>query len=298
MTGEKLHINPESSSLMKLATYASVATAFVLIIIKFYAWVVTDSVSMLSSLVDSTLDMVVSLINMMAVRYALMPPDDDHRFGHTGAEDIAAMGQAAFITGSAIFIFFTAIERMINPQPIEQTAFGIGVMVFSIITTLALVTFQKYVVVKTKSTAISADSLHYSGDLLMNCAVIFAIVLTSNFGWKFADPLFGIAISVYIIYCAWKIGAMAFDKLMDKEFDDTEKEKIKQLVLSYPGVLGMHRLKTRYSGIKPFIQFDLELDGEQTLFSAHAIADALENKLMEMYPGGEVIIHEDPVEKA
>lgn len=293
MSAEKIYINQESSRLMKLATYASVGVAGILIIVKFYAWVITDSVSMMSSLIDSSLDIVVSLINMFAVRYALMPPDEDHKFGHTSAEDVAAMGQAAFVSGSALFISFTAIERLLNPHPIEHTAIGIYVMVFSLVMTFALVAFQKYVAAKTKSTAITADSLHYAGDLLMNGSVIAALLLSENMGWDFADPVFAIIISIYIIYGAWQIGGMAFDKLMDKEFPEEEKKKITEFILAHREVLGIHQLKTRYSGIKPFIQFHLELDGNQTLFSAHKIADEIENKLMEMYPGGDIIIHED-----
>lgn len=289
------HINPESAKLMKLATYASVAVAIILIIIKFYAWLVTDSVSMLSSLVDSMLDAVVSIINLLAVRYALTPPDDEHRFGHTGAEDIAALSQAAFIAGSALFIIFNAVHRFVHPEPLHQTILGIWVMVFSLAATFALVTFQRYVVKKTGSTAISADQLHYLGDLLMNGTVIAALLLTSNLGWNMADPFFAILISLYIIYGARKIGRLAFDKLMDREFPEEEKKKITDLVLSYPGVLGMHDLKTRYSGIKPFIQFDLEMDGNKSLTDAHEIAETIMKKLEQMFPGGEVFIHEDPV---
>lgn len=288
-------ISPEYARLMRLATWASVFVASILIAIKFYAWVITDSVSMMSSLIDSFLDMIVSLVNLMAVRYALMPPDEEHRFGHTAAEDVAALAQSAFIAGSAVFIAISAIRRLMNPELIHQADLGVYVMIFSIFATIALVLFQKYVVKKTKSSAIGADSLHYISDLLMNVSIIVALVLSSKFGMVYADPIFAIFIAVYISYGAWKIGFEAFNKLLDKEFDDEEREKIKQTVREYPGAINIHNLKTRYSGIKPFIQFHLELDGTQTLHDAHEIADGLEAKLMEMFPGGEVIIHQDPV---
>jgi len=289
------HIDPQKASLMRWATYASVSVAFVLIIIKFYAWIVTDSVSLLSSLIDSSLDMIVSLINMMAIRYSLMPPDKEHRFGHSGAEDISALSQAAFIAGSALFIIFNAAQRFLDPQLTEKSTLGIIVMVFSIFATAALIIFQKYVVKRTKSTAVSADSLHYVGDLGMNLSVIIALILSSKFGWKYADPIFALGIAFYILYGAWEIGKMAFDKLMDKEFGEDERQKIKDLIRDHPGALGIHDLKTRYSGVKPFIQFHLELNGKQQLYEAHEIADSLEKKLLEMFPGGEVVIHEDPV---
>lgn len=168
-------------------------------------------------------------------------------------------------------------------------------MMFSIVATFLLVSFQKYVVSKTKSTAIGADSVHYKADLLMNVAVIIALIFSAQFGWVYADPILAILIAAYIFKSAWEIGNVAFDKLMDKEFDDEDKQKILDTALNFPGVKGIHDLKTRHSGIKPFIQFHLELDGNQTLKEAHDIADGLEKKLIEMFPGGEVVIHEDPV---
>ncbi len=290
------HNNPQTEGLMRIATYAAVGTALMLVAVKFYAWLATDSVSIMTSLADSGLDVVISLINFFAIRYALEPPDEEHRFGHSGAEDVAALAQSAFVAGSAMLILISAVQRLFEPQPVEQSSVGIAVMGFSIIATLLLVLFQRYVVRRTGSTAIGADSLHYLGDLLMNAAVIVAIILSDSFGIEHADPVLAAVIALYIAYGAWRIGKLAFDKLMDKEMPEDEQKKIEDFVLGQPGVLGMHNLKTRYSGIKPFIQFHLDLNGNQTLFEAHEIADSLEHSLMEMFPGGEVIIHEDPVE--
>ena len=279
---------------MKLATYASVSVAAFLILIKFWAWLETDSVSILSALVDSMLDLVTSAINLFAVRYALMPPDADHRFGHNSAEDVAALGQGAFVAGSATFIAINAFGKLLHPEPIGATGIGITVMAISVAATLALVTFQRIVVKRTGSTAIHADHLHYLSDLALNGSVIVALVLSSKLGWHYADPLFSIAISIGILYGAWHIGRRAFDKLMDKSFPEAEVEKIQNMAMAHPGVLGVHNIKTRYSGIKPFIQFHLELDGTQSLHATHLIADTLEHSLLERYPGGEVIIHQDP----
>lgn len=280
---------------MRNAALASVVVALLLIGTKFYAWMVTDSVSLLSSLVDSSLDLIVSTINMLAIRYALMPPDEDHRFGHTSAEDVAALAQAAFIAGSAVFIVISALGRLFDPTPMEHGAIGIVVMIFSIVATLGLVMYQKYVIKRTKSTAVSADSLHYVGDLLMNGAVIAALVLSSYKNMIYADAVFAFLIAFYILYNAYKIGREAFDKLMDKAFPPEDEARIHDLVMEHPGALGYHDLKTRYAGIKAFIQLHLDLDGSQSLQEAHAIADSLEHKLERVFPGSEVIIHQDPV---
>jgi len=284
----------DNSTYMRFATYASVSVAIILIAAKIYAWFLSGSVSIMASVVDSILDLIVSFLNLLAIRYALQPPDEEHKFGHNSAEDVAALAQSAFIAGSAIFILFAAIGKFSHPSPVTHSGIGIAVMIFSIVTTLLLVMFQKFVVKKTGSTVIEADSLHYVGDIFMNASVIIALILSSYFDFQYADPIFAIIIAIYIFRGSWKIGRLAFDKLMDKEFAPEEKKIIIDYVNSVKEAKGIHELKTRYSGIKPFIQFHLELDGNLTLKEAHDIADKIEMKLKEMFPNGEVIIHQDP----
>jgi len=284
----------EAARLLRLATTASVATAVVLIVVKLAAFVFTDSVSILSTLIDSMLDAAASFVNLIAVRHALVPADREHRFGHGKAEPLAAMVQAAFITGSAIFLVIEAVPRLFTPHPVSHSAVGIGVMAFSIVATLALVTLQRRVIQRTGSLAISADQLHYLGDVLVNGAVIVALLLATQLGWTFADPLFGIGIAAYILYNAWQIAAGALDMLMDRELPEDERDRIRGVIRQHAGVLGVHDLRTRASGPQIFIQCHIELDGDQSLRQAHAIADAVEFDLRAAFPGAEVIVHQDP----
>jgi ferrous-iron efflux pump FieF len=156
---------------MRLATYASVTVASVLIVTKFAAWVMTDSVSLLSTLIDSLLDVAASGLNLIAVHHALQPADFEHRYGHGKAEALAGLGQAAFISGSAAFLLIEAGQRIFNPKTIDNSEIGIAVMVVAIALTVVLVAFQRYVVRKTGSLAIGADSLHYQTDVLVNASV-------------------------------------------------------------------------------------------------------------------------------
>ena len=280
--------------LMKLATTASVAVAGTLIGAKFFAWFATDSVSILSTLIDSLLDALASMLNLIAVRHALTPADREHRFGHGKAEPLAALGQSAFITGSAVFLLFEASRRLFNPVAVSNGSIGIAVMVFSIVVTVALVVFQRSVVRRTGSFAIHADSLHYKGDVLVNGSVIVSLVLADQFGWGTADPLFGGAIAVYIVISAWGIARGALDMLMDREMPDQDRTRIRELALAHPAVRDMHDLRTRLSGPYAFIQLHLEMDGDLKLLRAHEIADQVEADILAAFPGAEVIIHEDP----
>jgi len=279
---------------MRLATYASVVTAAILIAVKLVAWLYTDSISLLSTLVDSVLDIFASLINLAAVRHALTPADKEHRFGHGKAEPLAALGQAAFISGSALFLIFEAGHRLFDPEPLAHTTLGIWVMVFAIAATFALTRFQAYVVRKTGSMAIRADSLHYVGDLLVNISVIVALLLVAELGWLWVDSVFGLAIAVYISTNAWRIAHGAYDMLMDRELPDEERQRIKEIVLAHPRVMDLHDLRTRSSGPYAFIQIHLELDGAMSLLESHEIADEVEALIREAFPEAEVLIHQDP----
>lgn len=285
----------DTHRLMRHASYASVTTALILIFVKLIAWLITDSVSILATLIDSSLDILASLLNMFAIRHALIPADHEHRFGHGKAEALAGMGQAMFIVGSAGVLLLQAAGRLLHPQP-AMTGFGIGVgvMIFSIVATLLLLSYQRYVIKHTNSTAIKADALHYKSDLLVNGSVILALVLTF-YGWSGFDSIFAIGIALFILYSAWQIVSESINLLMDKELPDDERDKIYIIVSRHPSAKGMHDLRTRRAGTTVFIQLHLEIDGNLKLAEAHEIADEVELEIKKIFPDSEVIIHEDPV---
>jgi len=283
----------DRAGLLKLASVASVLTAGFLIVAKLVAWSMTGSVSLLASLVDSVMDSIASLINLFAIRYSLQPADENHRFGHGKAEPLAGLTQAAFIAGSAVFLVFHAIDRLRFTHTLEQVGVGVGVMVLAIVMTLGLLAIQRYVIKKTDSTAIRADSLHYLTDLLTNVSVLLALYL-STLGWTWADPVFAIAVAIYIFYSAFQIGHEAFQQLMDRQLPDDILEKIQATAMTHPEVTGTHEMRTRQAGHTRFVQLHLELDENMSLKRAHAIADEVEAKIMMFLPGAEVIIHQDP----
>ena len=288
-------IDPERARLlMRRATNLAVAAAALMIVGKLGAWLATDSVSILSSLADSVMDVLASLINLFAVRQALQPPDREHRFGHGKAEPLAGLGQALFISASAIFLIVEAVGRILEPEPIARAPVGIGVMVFAIIVTTALVTYQRRVVRLTGSTAIRADALHYASDILMNIGVIAALALAMTVGWGLADPIIALVIAAVIIHAAVRVARSAIQQLMDREFPEQDRERIRQIVLEHPDVRNCHDLRTRRSGIDSFIQVHVEMDSSLTLLRAHEISDDVEARIRKVFPHAEVLIHADP----
>jgi len=283
-----------SARLMKRATTASVAVAALMISIKLVAWIATDSVSLLSSLLDSVLDAAASILNLMAVRQAFVPADREHRFGHGKAEPLAGLGQAAFIGGSAVFLFIEAVHHLAQPSEIANSVIGVAVMAAAIAVTLGLVAYQRYVIRHTGSLVVSADELHYRSDVILNASVILALVVSTATGWRYADPLFGIAIGLWIIYGAWQVAQKALVQLMDHELPDTERARIRTIAQAHPKVSAVHDLRTRAAGPTAFIQVHLEMDGDMSLAQAHRVSDEVEAALLQAFPRSEVIIHQDP----
>lgn len=284
----------EYAYLVKRAGHAAIIAASLLIIVKLIAWFMTGSSSILAALTDSLMDVTTSIINLFAIKIALQPADKEHRFGHGKAESLAGLAQAAFISGSSVFLMINGVSALVNNNQINASSLGISVMLFSLIVTVALVLFQRYVVSKTNSMAIKADALHYRTDIVLNGAVLLAIVLAS-YGWNWADGVFAIAVSLYILQGAWEIGTQSVDALMDKQLPQEDQELIIKLAYKVKGVRGVHDLRTRSSGYIKFIQLHLELDDEQSLFAAHEKADELEFALEAKFPGADILIHLDPI---
>ena len=283
----------ETAKLLRLATYASTSVAIVLIAAKLFAWAASDSVSLLATLIDSMLDAVASIINLVAVRHALTPADKEHRFGHGKAEALAGLSQSLFIAGSAGYLLIEAWQRVIQPSAVESVELGIFVMAISIAATMLLLAFQRHVIKKTNSTAIRADALHYRTDLMVNGSVIVALLL-ANAGWPGFDGLFAGAIAIYILFSARDIIVTSYDHLMDRELPDEDRQKIKALVMQHPKARGLHDFRSRHSGTMTFIQLHLELDDDLSLMAAHKISDEVELSILNAFPGSEILIHIDP----
>lgn len=278
---------------VRLAAITSTSIALTLVVIKFYAWLVSDSSAMLASTTDSMLDLFASIMNIVILRFALAPPDKEHKFGHGKAESLAGLVQAAFVLGSALLLIFNGFERVLNPRIIEQSNIAIGVSVIAIVLTLLLVVFQRYVIKRTGSIVISADALHYQSDLFLNLGVLLALFLSQGL-WLQADGVFTITIALYLLYGAGTIIYQSVYQLMDHELDQDEREKIKNIILSHEHALGLHELRTRQSGVNRFIQFHLELEDSLSLIEAHTIGDEIEAEICEVFAPCEVFIHHDP----
>lgn len=280
--------------LVQTAAWAATITASFLLLMKLVTWWYTGSVSLLASLVDSTIDLLASVTNLVVVRYALQPADEEHKFGHGKAESLAALAQSAFIVGSACFLLLSGVQRLFNPTELNHPEAGVLISVIATAITAVLVLFQKWVVRKTGSQAIAADSLHYQSDLLMNIAIIVALGI-SWYGFPVADAIFAIIIGIFITVSAMKMAHDAVQSLLDRQLPLEDQEKIMTLASTVAGVEGVHDLRTRQAGATRFIQLHLELDDNLKLVDAHLIADAVEDRLEVAYPGADILIHQDPV---
>lgn len=279
--------------LVKLASKMAIFVAATLVFTKLYAWWVSSSSAMLASTTDSILDVFASLCSFIIIRFSLSPADEEHRFGHGKAENLAALMQSSFVLGSAILLMLHGVDRIISPQEVTHSSIAIGISVLAIVLTVALISVQKYVISKTKSVAIGADSLHYQSDLLLNAGVILALVL-NTYNWPQADGIFTVLVGVFLLTGAIKMIYHSIHDLMDRELAAEDLQSIKAVINSHPRANGFHELRTRQSGKMRFIQFHLELDDNLSLLQAHQISDEVEQELLKIFTDTEVFIHQDP----
>ncbi len=284
----------EHATLTSRAAMASIGMALFLLALKVWAAAQTGSVAMLGSLADTSLDILASVVTLWGVRYAAMPADREHRFGHGKAESLAALFQVIIISISALAILWRAISRWVDGQVTAHAELGIGVSAIAIAATIALLAYQRFVIRRTGSVAIHADHVHYQSDVLLNGAVIVALALDQYAGIGWADPLFGVGIAVTLLWGAWRASSQAIDQLMDREWPEEKRRRFMAAAARYPELAGLHDLRTRTSGASDFVQFHVWVDPDMTVATAHDLMDQAELGLQREFPGTEILIHLDP----
>ena len=284
-----------SERLNTSAGIAAVAIAATLVVLKLWALVQTGSLTIAATLADSAVDMLISLAGLVAIIYAARPADEDHAFGHTSVEDLVSLGQALFVTGSALAIAYGAARRLIAPTSptLSAEGTGIAIMLLSAALTGALVLWQRHVARTTGNRIVAADMMHYLGDLLPTVGAIIALALSARYGVGQADSILALIAAAVMLRGAFGIGMGAWHALMDRAAAPEIVEGIATMAANWPGVRGYHDLKTRTAGSRVFVNLHIELDGEQTLQEAHAISAALRRAIMQAYPQADVIIHKD-----
>ena len=289
-----LGTHAERSTLSTRAAMASVASALVLLGLKGWAAAATGSVAMLGSLADTALDLLASLVTLFGVRIAAQPADHDHRFGHGKAEALVALVRVVIISASAVAIAVRSIQRLAHGAETSHAELGIGVSVIAILLTFALTSYQKHVVRRTGSVAISTDHLHYQSDMLLNGAVIVALVLDQYLHLQGSDALFGLVLAAWLAWGAWKSSRQVLAQLMDQEWPADDRAAFLAEAANYPELAGLHDLRTRSSGTHRFVQFHVWVPGEWTVREAHDRMDMIEEKLQQRFPNTEILMHLDP----
>ena len=283
-----------SPSLNIRAAFASISVAVLLLGMKAWAVWATGSTAMLGSLADTALDLVASLATLAGVWIAAQPADDDHRFGHGKAEALAAMFQVVLISISAVGLAFRAVQQWIAGGRTEAAPDGMVVSGIAIVATLALIAYQRFVIARTGSLAIATDHVHYQSDLFLNLAVIAALALDQYGGVAGADPVFALAIAVWLGWGAWRASQAAIEQLMDREWPEEKRLRFVEIAARHPELERLHDLRTRTSGMRDFVQFHVDMPGEMSVAESHAIIDRVEHSLCGEFPNLELLIHIDP----
>ncbi len=282
--------------LEKKATVISTSVAGILVLMKMTVGIMSGSIAVLASAIDSLLDLTVSLFNYFALSNAEKDPDDKFHFGRSKIEPLAAVIEGTVISLSALFIFYEAIAKITHNREMLHMSESIWVMIASFVITAFLVAFLNYVAKKTKNMVIKADALHYKTDLFSNGAVLMALALISMTGEQLIDPILGMCIAIYMIYSAYPIIKEGVLMLLDAALEQEEIDKIIEVIKSEPVITAYHDLKTRESGSHVFISVHAVFNVSISLYDAHLIADRVEAKIRELFPDKKVhiLIHMDP----
>ncbi len=290
MTTEPLQLSDKQHKLKLSAVYLAIAISITLVILKIIAWYLTKSVSVQASMLDSTLDGITSFINFLAMRYALLPADADHRWGHGKAEALAGFAQSVFIILFTCFLLFSIAHRLIYPEPIIVSVIGISFIVLSGFLTLLLVIWQKYVVRVTGSLIIQADSVHYETDLLSNLGILLSLYVSMKFNFIYVDFMVGVLIAIYLISSVWKILWTSVDILMDKELDGAIKQRVVELALTHPNVKELDDMRTRSGGTQHFVQFGLRFHKKLTSEEIEKTRHEVYTNIQTVFPDMEITI--------
>ena len=276
------------------AAVASVTLALLFLFGKAWAAWETDSTAMLASLADTALDVIASLTTLAGIRIAAIPADHDHRFGHGKAEALVALAQVALIILSAIAIGWHAADQLLHGGQSQALDVGVGISMLAIAATFLLLWYQRGIIESTGSVAIKTDNVHYKSDLLLNLAVIAALVLDQSLELQGADAVFGIAIALWLLLSALRASTEAVNQLMDKEWPEHELREFIAAACVFPELKGLHDLRTRKSGTLRFVQFHVWVPADWTVREAHDRLDLIEEKLQQRFPGTEILMHVDP----
>ena len=285
----------DKEPLIKAASIASLFVSSTLIVIKYYGWEETDSVSLLGSLADSLMDFLASIFVFIAISFSLLPADEKYRFGYGKSEGLVVFIQSLLIGVSGLYVFSEAIQRFIHPIKINQPSVAVWIIIVSIVLSIALVLFQRNVVKISKSKAIESDQYHYLTDLYINISVLISILISGWTTYLFVDSLIGLIIAIFVIYCAIGLLRKSFKILLDQELPSSDRDQIKAIALTHPEVLGFHDLRTRDAGRNYVIQFHLELDPQMSLLHSHEIIEQVMEKVLDAFPDAEIIVHSDPL---
>ena len=284
----------DASALNRSAAFASIFVAMLLLAMKTWAAWSTGSTAMLGSLADTGLDLIASIATLAGVWIAAQPADDDHRFGHGKAEALAAMFQVVLISISALGLAFRAVGQLFAGSRPEAAGGGILVSALAMAATVALIAWQRHVISKTGSLAISTDHVHYQSDLFLNLAVIAALALDQYAGIRGADAGFGLIIAGWLGWGAWGASQEAIDHLMDREWPQDKKDRFIKVLGHHRELRGVHDLRTRTAGNRDFVQFHVWVDPLMTVADAHTVMDEIEAKLLAEFLGLQILIHPDP----
>ena len=284
-----------SDNLKIRAATISICSAFGLASFKIVVALSSGSMAVMASAVDSLLDILMSGINLMAIRHAEQPPDQCHPFGHGKFETLATLFQALVITATGAWIIYESTMRLARGSRLSHLDQGMGVLAFSVVASWYVSRYLRRVARQTDSSALDADSLHFRMDIFSNLGLLIGLLLINWLQIYWLDSALSILVASYILHEALQLIRRSLTDILDHQLPDEIQQQVHELIRSHNGPLtGYHGLRTRRAGSLKIMDFHLEVCKEMTVYDAHKLADSLEKRIEGSIPGADVNIHIEP----
>ena len=287
----------ESARLCIGSMRASVFANLAVLLIKMYAWSSTGAISYLAGILEILLDLFVALMNFGLMVISRRPASAYYRFGYGKIEALGALVQSGIVLYGCLWLAVESWAGFANPQPIKEHFLGMGLIGLCTLVTLLLVFVQTRTLKKTSSLLVASDAVHARGHLLFNLGIFLSLLASYCGVWTFIDPLFGIAVAVYMFVGACRVGYQALRGLLDAEAPMGVRQRIESIITEHSAVHGFHKLRTRYAGAELFIQGHVEMSGKMSLIESHRVAHEIEDAIIAAFPHAQVVLHQDPVEE-
>lgn len=282
------------NAIVRFAANAAFLIPFCIMCLKLFGYIITDSISLKASFIDSVSDIIASLVIIASIKISQKPANSAFQFGYGKVEALGSLIQSLFIFISGIYLFMEAIQSFIHKEEVKYSGIAIAIVITTCLLLFLLTRIQKYVISRTDSLIIKASFLHFHLDILFDIGVLITLLLNDLFHLRYLDSIFGVCFTMYLFRNSFTIIKKSFEVLLDKSMSEKSKDQIKNILLRYQEIRYVEYVKTRISGMQKLITLKFYMDPNETLENVEKIKEAVIKDIFAVHKNCVIVIDVDP----